>query len=82
MPHAGINFDRQHDGISAYEAWSRGVLGDSSAFVEATANLYLAGGPLIEDIAANWFKGYRGGLPEVDGGGVLIPTPDGLVPPA
>ena len=74
----GINFDRQYeDGFTAYEAWSYGVLGTGSAFVQATENLYRAGGPLVHDIIENWAK-YEGGLPGVAGPGADVET--ALVP--
>lgn len=46
----GSNFDRPHEGQSAYDSLKT----SSGGFTAATANLFVAGSPLVQEIVSNW----------------------------
>lgn len=54
----GANFDRPHPGQSAYAS----IRVDSGGFDLSTANLVLAGKPLVDDIVRRW-AAWRDGVP-------------------
>jgi purine nucleoside permease len=58
----GSNFDRPHPGQSAHASLLASTTGASGGFVPATQNLYIAGGPLVQDIVRNWAQ-WREGVP-------------------
>jgi purine nucleoside permease len=55
----GANFDRPHDGQTPLES----LKSESGGFQLATANIYLAGFPLVQDIVRHW-DSWRSGVPK------------------
>jgi purine nucleoside permease len=53
------NFDRPYPGQTAIDSLRHS---DSGGFVPSTKNLYIAGGPLVRDIVANWSQ-WQNGVP-------------------
>jgi purine nucleoside permease len=58
----GANFDRPHPGQTAAASLISGAKGGAGAFLPATHNLALVGGPLVRDIVANWAQ-WKDGVP-------------------
>ena len=54
----GSNFDRPHDGQSAYESLNT----RSGGFPAATANLFIVGSPLVQEIVTHWDR-WKDGVP-------------------
>jgi purine nucleoside permease len=53
------NFDRPYPGETAFDSLS----GNSGGFASAVTNLYLAGGPFVNDVVAHW-DAWRHGVPK------------------
>ena len=72
------NFDRQYPGQTAYESLFKS---SSGGFHLATANIYIAGKPIIDDILANWASVYKKGIKVGNyAGDILHTVPDGYTP--
>lgn len=54
----GSNFDRPHDGQSAYDSLNT----RSGGFPAATANLFVVGSPLVQEIVTHW-DSWKDGVP-------------------